>query len=139
MSTKLIGSLNLARLKNVGIMSVKGKTETKKCVVIPIDDNDIYCKVEDKVTQTGEAYTSTIYSLGIEIYEKREADQYGNVCYAKLGASKEWIDHHTPKELEERNNVYLGNFKAINLPSSNQAETIEAPAITAEEDDALPF
>ena len=52
--SKLVGSLNLARLENVGIMSIKGNSgAVKKCVVIPIDDNDIFIKVEEKTSQHG--------------------------------------------------------------------------------------
>ena len=98
--SKLVGSVNLGRLENVGVMNVKGKTATKKCLVIPIEENDIYVKVEEKTNeQTGEITISKLYALGIEIMEKREPDQWGNVCYAKLATSKEWINAHTPQEL----------------------------------------
>mgnify|MGYP007069847567 CR=1 FL=1 len=140
--SKLVGSINLARLDSVGIMSIKGKSgAVKKCVVIPIDENDIFIKVEEKTTQQGEHYVSKLYSLGIEIMEKREPDQWGNVCHAKLATSKEWINHHTPAELEARNKVFLGNFKSVEIPSSNQAATIEAPLAEMEpqQDDDLPF
>ena len=140
--SKLVGSINMARLKNVGIMDVKGKTGiVKKCVVIPIEDNDIFVKVEEKANQqTGEVYISKLYNLGVEIYNKREQDQWGNVCYAKLSASKEWIEKHTAEELKERNDVYLGNFKVVEIPSSNQAATMESPVIEANaENDDLPF
>lgn len=141
--SKLVGSVNLARLENVGIMSVKGQSgAVKKCVVIPIDENDIFIKVEEKTNaQTGEVYISKLYALGIEIMEKREPDQWGNVCHAKLATSKEWINNHTPAELEARNKVFLGNFKSVAIPSSNQAATIEAPLAdqAPQEDDDLPF
>lgn len=140
--SKLVGSLNLARLENVGIMSIKGNSgAVKKCVVIPIDDNDIFIKVEEKTSQQGEHYVSKLYALGIEIMEKREPDQWGNVCHAKLATSKEWIKNHTPAELENRNKVFLGNFKSVEIPSSNQAATIEAPLADMEpqQDDDLPF
>lgn len=136
---KLVGSINLARLQNVGIMNVKGQTSTKKCVVIPIEENDIYIKVEERTTQDGVPYTSRLYALGVEVYEKRETDQHGYSHHAKLSTSKEWIDKHTPKELEDRNKVYLGNFKAVEIPSTNQAATVQAPFAEAQMDDDLPF
>lgn len=139
--SKLIGSINMARLKNVGIMDVKGKTgQVKKCLVIPIEDNDVFIKVEEKTNQqTGEVYISKLYNLGIEIYNRREPDQWGNVCYAKLQTSKEWIDKHSPEELKERNDVYLGKFKAVEIPTSNQAATMESPMMEANPNDDLPF
>lgn len=139
--SKLIGSINMARLKNVGIMDVKGKTgQVKKCLVIPIEDNDVFIKVEEKTNQqTGEVYISKLYNLGIEIYNRREPDQWGNVCYAKLQTSKEWIDKHSPEELKERNDVYLGKFKAVEIPTSNQAATMESPMMEANPNDDMPF
>lgn len=139
MATKLFGFINLAKLNNVGIMNVKGKTGTKKCVVIPIEDNDIYIKVEEKTSQQGEKYTSRHYSLGIQIYEKREPDQYGNTHYAKTSVSKKWIEAHTQAEVEEKNNQYLADFKPVEIPDSNQASTIPAPTAEADEGDDLPF
>ena len=138
--SKLVGSINLAKLKSVGIMDVKGKTAVKKCIVIPIEDNDIYVNIEEKTNeQTGEVYIKKLFGLGIEIFEKREPDQWGNVCYAKLATSKEWIKAHSQQELDERNKIYLGNFKAVEIPSGNQASTMEAPMVEASENDELPF
>lgn len=136
---KLVGSINLARLQNVGIMNVKGQNSTKKCIVIPIEENDIYIKVEDRTTQDGVAYTSKLYALGVEVYEKREVDQHGYSHHAKVSTSKDWINNHTPQELEERNKVYLGNFKVVEIPNSNQAAAIQAPTTEAQPDDDLPF
>lgn len=138
-NTKLIGSINLARLDGVGVMNIQGKTATKKCLVIPIEDNDIFIKVEEKTKQNGERYVSKLYTLGVEILEKREADQWGNVCHIKLQTSKEWIEKHTKEQLEARSGIYLGNLKAVEIPSSNQAETMEAPTIQGGADDELPF
>lgn len=139
MGKKLLGSINLAKLSNVGIMNVKGKTGTKKCVVIPIEDNDIYIKVEEKVSQQGEKYTSKKYNLGIQIFEKREPDKYGNTHYAKASASKQWIEKHTQEEVDERNNMYLGDFKPVEISDGNQAQSIPAQTAEASSDDDLPF
>ena len=139
MATKLLGAINLAKLSNVGIMNIKGKTGTKKCVVIPIDDNDIYIKVEEKTSQQGQKYISKKYSLGVQIYEKREPDQYGNTHYAKVVLSKQWIDSHTPQEVEEKNKQYLCDLKPVEIADSNQASTIPAQTAEAEDGDDLPF
>lgn len=139
---KLIGSVNLARLNNVGIISVKGKTgATKKCVVIPIEDNDIFVKVSNKQTTDGQTYESKIFSLGVEVYEKRETDQYGNSHYLKKSVSKEFINSHTKEEVEAMNKIYLGDMKTVEIPSTNQAATIQ-PQQEVEAnptDDDLPF
>jgi len=138
-NVKIVGSINLARLSNVGIMNVKGKTGTKKCVVIPIEDNDIYINVKEKTAMDGSKYESKIYALGCEVYEKREADQYGNTHYAKCSVSKNYIESHTQEQVDARNKIYLGDFKPVEIPSSNQASSIVAPTAEASEQDDLPF
>lgn len=138
-NVKIVGSINLARLSNVGIMNVKGKTGTKKCVVVPIEDNDIYINVKEKTTMDGSKYESKIYALGCEIYEKREPDQYGNTHYAKCSVSKNYIEHHSQEEVDSRNKIYLGDFKPVEIPTSNQAASISAPAVEAGDDSDLPF
>ena len=40
--SKLGLRLNLLAFKNAAILNCKGKTSTKRCIVIPVDDNDLY-------------------------------------------------------------------------------------------------
>lgn len=138
---KLIGSLNLAKLTNVGLMNVKGKTgTTKKCVVIPIEDNDIFVKVSEKTDTNGAKFTSKIFGLGVEVYEKRETDQYGNSHYLKRSVSKEYINSHSQEEVDAMSKTYLGDMKPVEIPSSNQAATIQPQQeAQASSDDDLPF
>lgn len=139
--SKLVGSINLAKLDNAGIINIRSLRTgvVKKCVVIPIEENDIFIKVEEKTSQNRERYISKIYGMGVEILERREIDQWGNTCYMKLSTSKEWIEKHTQQELEARNKIYLGNLKPVAIPSSNQAATMEAPFVESEGTDDLPF
>ncbi len=138
---KLIGSVNLAKLNNVGIMSVKGKSgAVKKCVVIPIEDNDIFVKVSTKTRTDGQQYESRIFGLGVECYEKKEIDQYGNSHYLKRSVSKEYLNSHSQEEVEAMNKTYLGDMKPVEIPSSNQASTIAPQAeVVADNEDDLPF
>lgn len=141
MAEKLVGSLNLAKLSNVGIMTIQGASCAKKCLVIPIEENDIFIKVEEKTSREGHRYVDKKYCIGIEVYTSRETDQYGNTHYAKVSVSKEYINTHTQEEVAERNKIYLGNFKPVQIPNSNQASTVDAPpAVPAYgSDDNLPF
>lgn len=135
MANKLNGSLNLAKLKDVFIYTFHGKTATKKCVCIPIDDNDLFIKDE---VQDGKR--SLIYGLGVDIYQKRETDQYGNTHYAKLAVHKDWIEKHTDEELAELNKIYLCDFKPFPIGGGNQAETVQSQGdIYAQDGDELPF
>lgn len=138
-NVKIVGSINLARLSNVGILNVKGKTGTKKCVVIPIEDNDIFVKVSEKTDMNGQKYTSKIFALGCEVYEKREPDQYGNTHYAKCSVSKNYIESHSQEDVDARNKIYLGDFKPVEIPSSNMAGSIPAPDVQSGNNDDLPF
>lgn len=135
---KLVGSLNLGKLDNVGVMTIKGATCSKKCLVIPIEENDIFVKVDEKTAADGRKYVDKKFFLGIEVYEARETDKWGNTHYVKISTSKDFINSHTPELLEARNKVYLGNLKPVTIPSSNQASSIEAPFAEAEDSD-LPF
>lgn len=42
MKQRLNIKLDLKKLTNVSIQNIKGKTTTKRCIVIPIDDNHIF-------------------------------------------------------------------------------------------------
>lgn len=141
MAEKLVGNLNLARLSNVGIMTIQGQSCSKKCIVIPIEENDLFIKVEEKTARDGQKYIDKKYCLGIEVYTSRETDQYGNTHYVKASVSKDYINSHTQEEVDARNKIYLGNFKPVQIPSSNQAATVEAPPATPAyaSDDDLPF
>lgn len=140
-NVKLVGNINVAKMQNVGIMTIQGQSCAKKCLVIPIEENDIFVKVENKTTRDGQNYVDRKYCIGVEIYEGREADQYGNTHYVKLSTSKEYINSHSQEEVDARNHTYLGNLKPIAIPSSNQASTIDAPLaqVAQMEDCDLPF
>lgn len=140
-NVKLVGAINLAKLENVGIMTIKGTTASKKCVVIPIEENDIYIKVENKTTHDGRQYVDRKYCLGVEVYERQEASQFGSTHYVKLSTSKSYINTHSEQAVSNRNNVYLGDLKPVIIPSNNQAETIEAPFAEPvhDEENDLPF
>lgn len=141
MAEKFVGSLNLAKLSNVGIMTIQGASCAKKCLVIPIEENDIFIKVEEKTSREGQRYVDKKYCLGVEMYSSRETDQYGNTHYAKASVSKEYINTHSQEEVAERNKIYLGNFKPVQILNSNQVSTVDAPpAVPAYgSDDDLPF
>lgn len=52
-------------------MGITGKSgQKKKCIVIPIEDNDIFVKVSTKTRTDGQQYESRIFGLGVEVYEK---------------------------------------------------------------------
>ena len=140
-NVKLVGNINTGKMSNVGVMTIQGQTCAKRCLVIPLEENDIFAKVEEKTARDGTKYIDKKYCIGIEVYEMREADQYGNTHYVKLSTSKNFINTHTAEEVDARNHTYLGNLKPVAIPSSNQASTMEAPManVVPGVDDDLPF
>lgn len=121
----LTGSIDLLKLKMAGIATIRGK----KCVVIPIEENDLYIGVDENLKAKSA-------HLGLSAFERREVSQYGKTHYVKQSFSKEYRES-TPKE-ELVNKPFLGDMKTFVIESRNGASSIEAPATTTEDDD-LPF
>lgn len=140
--TKLLGSINLARLRNAGLVTIQGKTGKKKCVVIPVEDNDLYIKVEQKTAKDGTEYTRRMYNLGIAVYKRESESTYGQTHYIKPAFSKDFINTLTEDELKAWDGIFLGDMKSVEYEvGGNQASTAEAPVVSVsdEESDQLPF
>jgi hypothetical protein len=113
-------NLNLKSLKNTGITTVKGKTDTKQCLVIPIKDNDLY------VGEKG------IY-LNLTAWENNNLRD-DKTHLVKQSFSKDVRNAMTE---EERKHIpILGDMK----PFVNASGTVKSEGtIVAKEDDDLPF
>ena len=90
-------SLNLSKLKNVGITDLQGSTSVKRCVVIPIEDNHLY--VSDKGVM-----------LNLSAWESKQVGKYGDTHYVKQRLPKEYRDAH-PDEMKQT--PIIGNMKPI--------------------------
>lgn len=51
--TSFSGKFNLPKFKNSCIVSVKGKSETKRGVFIPIDDNNLFISADEDLKPKG--------------------------------------------------------------------------------------
>lgn len=119
--------INLLKLTNAGILTVKGKTATKKCVVIPIEENDIYVSV-DEVGKPKAAY------LHLTAWESKE-EKYGQTHYVTQNLSQEYKDAHP----EEERKPILGNGRRMQQQTNtNAVESLFAPNANIEDSD-LPF
>lgn len=120
----LQGNINLAKLEKVGFATLKGK----RCIVIPVEENDVYIKMDE------DGKTLKTAAIGVNIWENREgADQWGNTHYVQQALSKDAREKNPDKK------VYLGNMKPKEpMQSGNEAMTAQAPEIEPE-DDGLPF
>ena len=128
----LVGSANLANLSRVGTLTI----HNVKCVVIPIEENDIYIKTKE------DGRTLSHACINVLVRENKDGvDSYGNTHYMKLGLSKETRERGAKEMVDRINATYLGNLKAMDIPSGNQAQTIQPPVVSDEQiqDEALPF
>ena len=125
-------SVNLMKLK-AAVMGVKGKEKVKKCLVIPIEDNDLYNKVDDN--------GNVLVFLNLTLWENNEKSQYGDTHLVKQSHSKEWNESHTDEQ--KREEPILGNARPViektveqvNVPTAE----VEAMPFTDGEENDLPF
>lgn len=131
MSNDLSGSIDLLRMKDSGMATIKGK----RCLVIPIDGNDLFVTKDETTGRAKACY------LGLNIRERRETDQWGKTHYCKQQLSKEFREGAPQELVEEKKNTYLGNFKPLIWDDSNQAGTVKVDTLsdTEVETDELPF
>lgn len=114
-----------------GIMSVKSpKTGvTKKCLILPIEENDFFNKVGDdgKIT----------IRMTFDVWENDNVSQYGDTHLVKLSHSKEWNEHHTDEQ--KKAEPILGNARPIVLKTVEQVNIPAAEVAAEESTDDLPF
>lgn len=123
----LTGSIDLLKLNRSGIATIKGI----KCLVIPIQENDIFVSADENLKPKA-AY------LGLSVYARREPSQYGKTHYVKQSFSKEYREAY-PQQVQEK--PYLGDMKTFEFENKNAAETVSAPQVSVEDDESsnLPF
>ena len=110
--------LDLLKLKGAAVVNLKGKTATKRCLVIPIEDAQLF------LGQKGCYLNLTAIEM--------QNSQYGNTHCVKQSYDRSVYDAMTE---EERNaQPIIGSVR----PLMKQAPAIEASNIVANEDD-LPF
>ncbi|MCD8282065.1 MAG: hypothetical protein LUC22_02290 [Prevotella sp.] len=119
-------SIDLRKLKNSFVREIRGRAATKRCIVIPIDDNDLV--IGEK---KGGVY------LNLAAWETPNS-QYGHTHYVKQSFTKAARDAMTDEEYKAQ--PILGNVKPIERrdPYQNTGEPIEADPFGGESDD-LPF
>ena len=113
-----------------GIMTIKSpKTGvSKKCLVLPIEDNDIYTKVGDDGKLT--------VRITFDCWENKEVSQFGDTHMVKQSHSKEWNEAHNDDD--KRNEPILGNARPIVLKTIEQVN-VPTAEVAPEANDDLPF
>lgn len=122
------GKLNLLKFRNACIVSVAGRTATKKGVFIPIDDNNLFISVDENLRSKG-AYIDFI------AWENQQAGKYGDTHSLRQSLSKEVRERMT--EDEQKLIPFIGNMKPYEL--QNAAANANAPVVEVYSEDDLPF
>lgn len=105
-------SLNLLKFKNAGTANIKDRSgDTKKCVVIPLDDNP-------ELFQGN----SGLY-LNLIAFAKTEADQYGNTHMVKGNLPKDMREKMTKDERFAQ--PILGNMKPLNTAGIDYSNSLD--------------
>ncbi len=119
--------INLMKLSRVGVASIHGV----KCVVIPVEENDIYVGVDEQ----NKAKSAHLHLSAWE--NKNGVSQYGDTHYIKKSFSKEFREAHPD---EAKDTPIIGNAKPIQA-QGNGVLTVAAPSVDngLGDDDNLPF
>lgn len=125
------GKLNLLKFKNACIVSVKGKTTTKRGIFIPIEDNNMFISADEEMKPKG-AYVDFI------AFENAETGRYGDTHSIRQSVAKEVRDRMS--EAEKNAIPFLGNMKPYEI--QNAAQDANAPYVETVPDECyedLPF
>ena len=116
----------LTKIKGAKVMEIEGKTCTKKCVVIPIDNEegtvqDCYESKIDGMPTTKPLNDVQLNLTAFEFAEKK----YGQTHGLKASFSRKRMERMTEEEL--RSMPFVGNLKPWNavdddLPAGNEKE-----------------
>ncbi len=128
----LTGSIDLMKLENVGThrFPTKDGRGEKRCIVIPIEENDIYITEENGKTKA--AY------LPLNINQRQAVSERGATHYAKPGVGKQFAERY-PELAEKRKKVYCGDFKPFVFEGGNAVNRVQAEVVERSENDDLPF
>ena len=120
--SNLVVKLQLNSLKNVFVKDFQGKTETKRCICIPIDDNDLF------ISEKGSVY------LDLLAWENNKLKD-GKTHLVKQSISKKRREWMSDDELKSQ--PILGDVK----PLENQSKDLPTTdmSVVNNYDDDLPF
>jgi hypothetical protein len=121
-------STNLLKLENACIITVKGKTQSKKGVFIPIEENDLYISLDEALKPKG-AF------LGINAWVLKSKGQYGDTHLLKVNLSKERRESMTKEEIDAL--PIIGNMKPIEKTSD--VSNVSSTEVQIIDNDDLPF
>lgn len=116
---------DLLKIKGAAMINLKGKTATKRCLVIPVDESGLF------VGEKG------VY-LNMTAVEMREP-RYGDTHCVKINLDR---DAYNALSEEERKNIpILGGMHELKqqVRTMQVTQTVDAAAAVDNPDDDLPF
>ena len=116
---------DLLKIKGAAIINLKGKTATKRCLVIPVDDSGLF------VGEKG------VY-LNMTAVEMREP-RYGDTHCVKINLDRD--AYNSLSEEERRNIPILGGMHELEqqVRTMQVKQTIDVSQAADNPDDDLPF
>lgn len=116
---------DLLKIKGAAIINLKGKTATKRCLVIPVDDGGLF------VGEKG------VY-LNMTAVEMREP-RYGDTHCVKINLDRD--AYNALSEEERRNIPILGGMHELEqkVRTMHVTQTIDVSQAADNPDDDLPF
>lgn len=121
---------NALKYVNSGVLNIKGRSETKRCLVVPIEDNHLFESVNEDDSP------KAVY-LDLNAFALREP-KYEQTHIVKQSLPKDVRESMTKEQLDAM--PILGGMKPLVNPSANAATASNVPFAQPTEDDSdLPF
>lgn len=127
--TDFNGKLNLLKLKRAGVMQIPGRTEVLRCLVIPIEENNIFISTDENNRPKAAYLDLTAWALKNPKYEETHM--------IKQSLPKEVREKMTDEE--KKAIPILGGLKPVIFESQNAASSCAAPIAQTQNSDDLPF
>jgi hypothetical protein len=126
--TDFNGKLNLL-LKRAGIMQIQGRTGVLRCLVIPVEDNNIFVTTDENNHPKAAYIDLTAWEL--------KNPKYDETHIIKQSLPKEVREKMTDEE--KKAIPILGGLKPVIFESQNAASSCAAPIAQTQNSDDLPF
>lgn len=127
--TDFNGKLNLLKLKRAGIMQIQGRTGVLRCLVIPVEDNNIFVTTDENNHPKAAYIDLTAWEL--------KNPKYNETHMIKQSLPKEVREKMTDEE--KKAIPILGGLKPVIFESQNAASSCAAPIAQTQNSDDLPF
>lgn len=127
--TNFNAKINLMKLKRAGIMSIQGRGETLRCLVIPVEENHLFIS-SDEQNKPKAAY------LDLTAWELRNP-KYDETHMIKQSLPKEVREQMSDEELKAQ--PIIGGLKPFESEQQNAAGSCDAPFAQVSDNNDLPF